>query len=114
MTINEKDVKNFFDLKLPEVLKMENKEIEAFMDRFGTKQEWIEKRELLDCNETTNLELMKQRAYDVDFMSKLLVENVILYCGVCGDEEIFTNIKNEIEKMNNSTFPQALVNDLMN
>ena len=83
MSFNEVDVKKFFDGELPKVLIKSDEEIESFMAKFGTNDEWLQKRDVTDYEKDSlsdeELKDMKSRAYDVEYMSEILVENITLY-----------------------------------
>lgn len=100
MSFNETDVKKFFDKELPKVLIRSDEEIESFMAKFGTNDEWLQKRNVTDYKKDSlsseELKDMKDRAYDVEYMSEILVENITLYTE---EEYILNNMKIALESM---------------
>ena len=94
MSFNEVDVKKFFDGELPKVLIKSDEEIESFMAKFGTNDEWLQKRDVTDYEKDSlsdeELKDMKSRAYDVEYMSEILVENITLYIE---DKDILNNME---------------------
>lgn len=94
MSFNEVDVKKFFDGELPKVLIKSDEEIESFMAKFGTNDEWLQKRDVTDYEKDSlsdeELKDMKSRAYDVEYMSEILVENITLYTE---DKDILNNME---------------------
>ena len=94
MSFNEVDVKKFFDGELPKVLIKSDEEIESFMAKFGTNDEWLQKRDVTDYEKDSlsdeELKDMKSRAYDVEYMSEILVENITLYTE---DKDLLNNME---------------------
>jgi hypothetical protein len=92
----EKCCKDYFSTILPKVLSRSDDEIIEFMSRYDTKDEWIEKKDVKDyaSSKLTEEELidLSKRAYDVEYMTEILTENISLYVE---DINILDNFKND-------------------
>jgi len=95
-------VQVFFEAMLPTILKCSKERILEFMKKYDTDTEWTDLKELNDYKGIEDeldedvLNSLKNRAYDVDYMTDILSENI---CDYCEDETILENIEKEMDKV---------------